>query len=331
MPSWQQPPTSPVVWWLFDKLGWDRAARSASVTSSTAFDGASNDDRAPSVSSYCSGEYDDGYNEATLGLCYPAVPSYPSSDRSTGFPQCLSTPLPDSAFTHKPVSAATSKPARTVLAPISADDNDLFYLPAGVVGHAMRADASVFTSARQSAIPSTGVCKPIARPAAPAPASHTSLSTAFTSTDSTSTGAMGIPFGVRSQELRHGDRDYASEMPSLLAGYPSARATAVDVSATDAVQSVTPADAHAGGPTNGRMPSAADGLDEPSLCIPWMSADVKRETVIATFEQFGRVRQVDLVPRDDHVLCFVHFIRWDISNPNTNLVRVRPCLVLPSP
>ncbi len=62
---------------------------------------------------------------------------------------------------------------------------------------------------------------------------------------------------------------------------------------------------------------------EPSLCIPWVSPEVSRELVIATFEVFGAIRQVDLVPREDHFLCFVHFNSWKTEDPAVNILRVR--------
>jgi hypothetical protein len=33
---------------------------------------------------------------------------------------------------------------------------------------------------------------------------------------------------------------------------------------------------------------------------------------------------VDLVPREDHFLCFVHFHSWKIDDPSVNCLRVRP-------
>ena len=74
--------------------------------------------------------------------------------------------------------------------------------------------------------------------------------------------------------------------------------------------------------------SAASGsngeavVHEPSVCIPWVSPDVSRDLVVSTFEQFGTILQVDLVPRDDHFLCFVHFSQWRTEDPQINVVRV---------
>lgn len=64
-------------------------------------------------------------------------------------------------------------------------------------------------------------------------------------------------------------------------------------------------------------------LHEPSVCIPWVSPEVGREVIVSTFEQFGTVKQVDLVPREDHFLCFVHFDKWNVEDAAVNAVRVR--------
>jgi hypothetical protein len=64
-------------------------------------------------------------------------------------------------------------------------------------------------------------------------------------------------------------------------------------------------------------------INEPSVCIPWVSPDVSRDLIVSTFEQFGRVQQVDLVPRDDHFLCFIHFLAWNVDDAACRAVRVR--------
>jgi hypothetical protein len=69
-------------------------------------------------------------------------------------------------------------------------------------------------------------------------------------------------------------------------------------------------------------------LHEPSVCIPWVSPEVGREVIVSTFEQFGTVKQVDLVPREDHFLCFVHFDKWNVEDPAVHAVRVRLWMVV---
>lgn len=55
------------------------------------------------------------------------------------------------------------------------------------------------------------------------------------------------------------------------------------------------------------------------MCV---RVQVGREVIISTFEQFGPVRHIDLVPREDHFLCFIHFERWRVEDPAISAVRV---------
>ena len=69
---------------------------------------------------------------------------------------------------------------------------------------------------------------------------------------------------------------------------------------------------------------------QPSLCVPWVRQNVTRELLQETFSPFGSVRQVDLVPKGDHFLCFVHFHSWNLDSPVACAVRAR-LLNPPSP
>jgi hypothetical protein len=62
---------------------------------------------------------------------------------------------------------------------------------------------------------------------------------------------------------------------------------------------------------------------QPSLCVPWVRQNVTRELLQETFSPFGSVRQVDLVPKGDHFLCFVHFHAWKLDNPAAVALRAR--------
>ena len=61
---------------------------------------------------------------------------------------------------------------------------------------------------------------------------------------------------------------------------------------------------------------------EPSLCVPWVRQNVTRELLTETFSPYGSVKQVDLVPKGDHYLCFIHFHAWKLDDPIACAVRV---------
>ena len=59
------------------------------------------------------------------------------------------------------------------------------------------------------------------------------------------------------------------------------------------------------------------------MCVPWVKHSVSREMLHDAFSSLGTVRQVDLVSKGDHFLCFVHFFAWDVDSPVAAGVRSR--------
>lgn len=62
---------------------------------------------------------------------------------------------------------------------------------------------------------------------------------------------------------------------------------------------------------------------QPSLCVPWVKNSVTKDVLYEAFSQLGTLRQLDLVPKGEHQLCFVHFVAWDIGNPVVAAMRLR--------
>jgi hypothetical protein len=102
-------------------------------------------------------------------------------------------------------------------------------------------------------------------------------------------------------------------------GVTSGRAT---LAAMTAPMRSTSGGVGAGGAADGGAGAGVEPLDEPSLCIPWVEPEVGRDFVATTFDRLGIVRQVDLVPREDHFLCFVHFYSWRTDDPEVDSMRV---------
>ena len=57
--------------------------------------------------------------------------------------------------------------------------------------------------------------------------------------------------------------------------------------------------------------------------MPWVKHSVTRELLAEAFGVLGKIRQIDLVSKGDHLLCFVHFLAWDVSNASSAAVRDR--------
>jgi hypothetical protein len=62
---------------------------------------------------------------------------------------------------------------------------------------------------------------------------------------------------------------------------------------------------------------------QPSICVPWVKHSVTREMLQEAFGTLGKIRQIDLVSKGDHLLCFVHFLAWDVTSASSNAVRNR--------